>query len=104
MTSLILIHSVSAFGHGTTYLVDNVYISVGNKVFRQCIGIPMGTNCAPLLANLYAFYFEYKIIYERTGSDNMSKVRTFSNIFRHIDDLLTLNNPSFENAISDHLS
>ena len=42
------------------YLVDNVYISVGNKVFRQCIGIPMGTNCAPLLANLYAFYFEYK--------------------------------------------
>ena len=29
---------------------------------------------------------------------NMSKVRTFSNIFRHIDDLLTLNNPSFENA------
>ena len=48
-------------------IVDNVYISVGNKVFRQCIGIPMGTNCAPLLANLYAFYFEYKIIYERTG-------------------------------------
>ena len=31
----------------------------------------------------------------------MSKVRTFSNIFRHIDDLLTLNNPSFENAISE---
>ena len=32
------------------YLVDN---SVGNRVFRQCVGIPMGTDCAPLLANLF---------------------------------------------------
>ena len=35
------------------YLVDNIYVSVGSTVFRQCVGIPMGTDCAPLLANLY---------------------------------------------------
>ena len=35
------------------YLVDNIYVSVGNKIFRQRIGIPMGTDCAPLLTNLY---------------------------------------------------
>ena len=46
------------------YLVDNIYVSVGNTVFRQCVGIPMGTDCAPLLANLYLFHFEYT--YERT--------------------------------------
>ena len=33
--------------------------------------------------------------------NNMSKARTFSNTFRYIDDLLTLNNPSFERAIDD---
>ena len=42
------------------YLIDNIYVNVGNKVFRQCVGIPMGTDCAPLLANLFLFYYEYK--------------------------------------------
>ena len=26
------------------YLIDNIYIRVGNKVFRQQVGIPMGTD------------------------------------------------------------
>ena len=34
------------------FLMVNIYIKIGNHLFRQCIGIPMGTNCAPLLANL----------------------------------------------------
>ena len=37
------------------YLVDNIFIEVGNRTFRQCIDIPMGTDCAPLLANLFCF-------------------------------------------------
>ena len=39
------------------YLIDNVFVSVGNRVYKQCVGIPMGTDCAPLFANLY---FEYR--------------------------------------------
>ena len=35
------------------YLVDNIYIEVGNTVYGQRVGIPMGTDCAPLLANLF---------------------------------------------------
>ena len=41
------------------YLIDNIYVSVGNRTYRQCIGIPMGTDCAPLLANLF-FNYEYQ--------------------------------------------
>ena len=43
-------------------LIDNIYIKVGNKVFRQQVGIPMGTDCAPFLANLFLFYYEYEYI------------------------------------------
>ena len=40
------------------HLIDNnIYVSIGNKVYRQCIGIPMGIDCAPLLANLFLFYY-----------------------------------------------
>ena len=42
------------------YLIDNIYVNVGNEVYRQCVGIPMGTDCAPLLANLFLFFYEYR--------------------------------------------
>jgi hypothetical protein len=31
------------------YLVDNIFIQVVNNVFRQCVGIPMGTDVHPFL-------------------------------------------------------
>ena len=35
------------------YLLDNIYIRFGTKLYRQIVGIPMGTNCAPLVADLF---------------------------------------------------
>ena len=34
------------------FLIDNIYVRFGSYIFRQVIGIPMGTNSAPLLADL----------------------------------------------------
>ena len=82
------------------FLVENIYIQVGNKIFRQTIGIPMGTDCAPLLANLFLFYYEYKFMKEKL-KQNSQVAKIFSNTFRYIDDLLTLNNPTFEQEISN---
>ena len=31
-----------------SYLLDNIYIRFGTKLYRQIVGIPMGTNFAPL--------------------------------------------------------
>ena len=38
--------------------MDNIYIQFGNKFYRQIVGIPMGTNCAPLVADLFLFCYE----------------------------------------------
>ena len=35
------------------FLIDNVFVQFELRLFRQVIGIPMGTNCAPLLADLF---------------------------------------------------
>jgi hypothetical protein len=32
------------------FLIDNIFVSFGGTLFQQVVGIPMGTNCAPLLA------------------------------------------------------
>ena len=37
------------------YLLDNIFIRFGSKLYRQIVGIPMGTNCAPLVADLFLF-------------------------------------------------
>ena len=41
-----------------TYLLDNIFIRFGTKLYRQTIGIPMGTNCASLIADLFLFCYE----------------------------------------------
>ena len=35
------------------FLLDNIYIRFGSKLYRQIVVIPMGTYCAPLVANLF---------------------------------------------------
>ena len=37
------------------YLLDNIFIRFGSKLYRQIVGIPMGTNCACLVADLLCF-------------------------------------------------
>ena len=44
------------------FLIDNIYIKIGNHLFRQCIGIPMGTNGAPLLASLFLYSYEVEFL------------------------------------------
>ena len=82
------------------YLIDNIYVSIGNKVYRQCVGIPMGTDCAPLVANLFLFYYEYKYM-RNLIINNLMLAKKFGTTMRYIHDLLTLNNNMFHSAIVD---
>ena len=36
-------------------LLDNIYIRFGSKLYRQIVGIPMGTNCASLVDDMFLF-------------------------------------------------
>ena len=44
------------------FLIDNIFVQLGGRLFRQVIGIPMGTNCAPLLADLFLYSYENKFL------------------------------------------
>ena len=37
------------------FLLDNIFIRFGTKLYRQLVGIPMGINCAPLIADLFCY-------------------------------------------------
>ena len=72
------------------YLMKNCFFTFGNKVFRQVIGIPMGSDPAPFMANLFLYHYESLWI-KKLKKDDLQKARRFSNTFRFIDDLLTIN-------------
>ena len=40
------------------FLLDNIFIRFGAKLYGQIIGIHMGTNCAPLVVDLFLFCYE----------------------------------------------
>ena len=44
------------------FLVDNIFVVFAWKVFQQTVGIPMGTNCAPLLADIFLYSYEADFI------------------------------------------
>ena len=44
------------------FLVDNIFVVFAGKVFQQIIGIPMGTKCAPLLADIFLCSYEAEFI------------------------------------------
>jgi hypothetical protein len=44
------------------FLVDNIYLVFGGQVFQQSVGIPMGTNCAPLLADSFLYSYEAEFV------------------------------------------
>ena len=64
------------------YLIDNVFVSVSNRVYRQ-VGIPIGTDCAPLLANLFLFYYEY-IYMKSLISSNISLAKKYTHTMRYM--------------------
>jgi hypothetical protein len=39
------------------FLADNIYVVFGDKVFQQSVGIPMGTDCDPLLAEIFLYSY-----------------------------------------------
>ena len=40
------------------FLLDNIYVRHGSNIFKQTVGIPMDTNCAPLVADLFLYCYE----------------------------------------------
>ena len=58
------------------YLVDNIYVSVGSTVFRQCVGIPTYGHCWPIY-----IYFILNTHMKEQLKSNMTKAKRFSNTF-----------------------
>ena len=44
------------------FLIHNIFVMFGGCIFQQIVGIPMGTNCAPLPVDLFLYSHEADFI------------------------------------------
>ena len=65
-------------------LVDNIFVKFGWCLFRQVVGIPMGTNCAPLLANLFLYSSESEFLDSLVRNGHRRLALSFNFCYRHI--------------------
>ena len=60
------------------YLLDNVFIRFGSELYRQIVGIPMGTNCATLVADLFLFCYERDFMLSLSDNDQTDIIEAFN--------------------------
>ena len=77
------------------FLIDNIIVKFGRRVFQQTVGITMGTNCAPLLADLFLYWYEADFIQRLLKKNEKKLARSINFTFHYIDDVLSLNNSRF---------
>ena len=61
----------------------------------------MGTNCAPLLADLFLYSYENEFLDKLIKEGKRKLARKFNLSYRYIDDLISFNNKRFKEFISD---
>ena len=77
------------------FLIDNIFVQFGGHLFRQVLGIPMGTNCAQLLADLFLYSCENEFLDNMIKSGHRRLAKSFNLCYRYIDDLIVFNNRKF---------
>ena len=55
----------------------------------------MGTNCAPLLADLFLYSYESEFLQKLVKDKKIHEARAFNFTYRYIDDVLFINNSRF---------
>ena len=59
----------------------------------------MGTNCAPLLADLFLYSYEAEFLQKLVKDKKIHEARAFNFTYRYIDDDLSINNSRFAEFI-----
>ena len=74
-------------------------------VHQQIVGILMGTNGDPFIANLFLFCCERDFMSNIQNSKQYDLIEIFNDTSRDLDDIFTIDTPGFEKHIPDiHLT
>ena len=83
-----------------TFLLDNIYMRFGSKLYRQSVGISMGTNCDPLVADFFLFCYGGDFMLSLSEDNRSDVIEAFNSTSRYLDDLLNIDNNLFDSMVN----
>ena len=83
-----------------TFLSNNIYIRFGSKLYRQIVGILMGTNCASLVSDLFLFFYERDFMLSLPEDNQSDVIQAFKSSSRYLNDLLDIDNNFFDSMVN----
>ena len=83
-----------------TFFLDNIYIRFGSKLYRKIVSIPMGNNCAPLVADLFLFCYGRDFMLSLSEDIQSDIIEAFNSTSRYVDDLLNIDNNFFDSLVN----
>ena len=83
------------------FLIDNILVQFRGCLFRQVIEIPLGTNYAPLLADLFLYSYENEFSDNMIRSGHRRLARSFTHGYRYTDDLIIFNDKKFSSYLCE---
>ena len=86
--------------YALTFLLDNIFIRFGTKLYRHVVGIPIGTNCAPLVADMFLFCYERDFMMSLSDDKQTDIIDALNTTSRYLYDSLNINNVYFDNMVS----
>ena len=81
------------------YLLNNIFIRFCSKLHRQIVGIPLGTNCAPLVVDLFLFCYERDFMLPHSDNNQTDIIEAYKSTSKYLDNLLNFDNPYFEQMV-----
>ena len=83
-----------------SFLLDSVCVGFGTRLYRKIVGIPMGTNCAPLVADLFLFCYGKDFMKDLSSDNQADVIKAFNSASRYLGGLLGIDNPYFEGMVN----
>jgi len=74
-----------------SWLMNHCFVSLGDRVWRQTRGIPMGFSCSPLWCNIYLISYKVRFIQRLASLGRKDLLNKFQYAFRYIDDICWIN-------------
>ena len=75
-----------------------MFIKFGSELYRR-VRIPMGTNCAPPVADLFLFCYERDFMLSLSDNNQTDIIEALNYTSRYLHNLLNIDTPYFEQMV-----
>ena len=72
------------------FILDTCYVQFAGRIYKQIVGIPMGGNACPFIADLYLSWCEYEYM-AKIMKEDVALAKSLNYNSRYMDDIITIN-------------